>query len=387
MHCRHFGACGGCSLPGLPYPVQLERKRIRLGELLETEAEPLLASPRDAGFRSKAAFVFGTAPHGGLVMGHFAASSKRIVAVEECPVHAQRANRIAFALRDRLARAGVRAADAESGLVRHVVVRTTEDESEAVAMLVVTRNDKVLRPPIRSLLASADRPEGFCVNVNDKPGPYMIGPDTIQIEGRSHVREKAVRIGGQNVPPLTFLVSPTAFFQSNVGAARQMVRLVTESLRGANRVLDLYSGSGLFALPLALAGATVTAIEENRLAVEDLKSNIRLNRMPNGRIRPVCGRVEDVVARISREPWDAVVLDPPRDGCAPQVLEAVFERIAPGRAVYVSCNPDRLAADLPRVRRMGYRAARIQAIDMFPHTDHMETIVVLHREAPPTRGR
>jgi 23S rRNA (uracil1939-C5)-methyltransferase len=387
MHCRHFGACGGCSLPGLPYPVQLERKRIRLGELLETEAEPLLPSPRDAGFRSKAAFVFGTAPHGGLVMGHYAASSKRIVSVEECPVHAERANRIAFALRDRLARAGVRAADAESGLVRHVVVRTNEDESEAVAMLVVTRNDKVLRPPIRAFLASADRPEGFCVNVNDKPGPYMIGPDTIQIDGRSHVREKAVRSGGRNVPPLTFLVSPIAFFQSNVGAARQMIRLVTEGLRGANRVLDLYSGSGLFALPLAFAGATVTAIEENRLAVEDLKSNTRLNRIPDGRIRPVCGRVEDVLARVSREPWDAVVLDPPRDGCAPQVMEAVFERIAPGRAVYVSCNPDRLAADLPQVRRMGYRAARIQAVDMFPHTDHIETIVVLHREDSPTRGR
>src|SRR5262249_51924266 len=104
-------------------------------------------------------------------------------------------------------------------------------------------------------------------------------------------------------------------------------------------------------------------------------------------IRPICGRVEDVLARVSREPWDAVILDPPRDGCAPQVLEAVFERIAPGRAVYVSCNPDRLAADLPRVRRMGYRAARIQAVDMFPHTDHIEPVVVLPREAPPTRGR
>src|SRR5215510_7628002 len=114
-------------------------------------------------FRQKVAFVFGSGPGGrGLVMGHYERGSHRIVPVEECPVHSARGNRIAFALRDRLARAGISAAGPSlNGLLRHLIIRTTMDDREAVAMLVVTRNDKSLRRPVRALLDSAERPDGF----------------------------------------------------------------------------------------------------------------------------------------------------------------------------------------------------------------------------------
>jgi 23S rRNA (uracil1939-C5)-methyltransferase len=199
-------------------------------------------------------------------------------------------------------------------------------------MLVVTRNDKGLRAPVRGLLASADRPDGFFLNIHDKPGPYMVGRETIKINGRSHVRETGLG-GGSGSQPLDFLVSPTAFFQTNVGAARELVRLVQAGVGPATTVLDLYCGSGLFALPLAAAGASVAAVEENPQAIADLKANLRLNRIPDRRVRPICARVESALARISREPCDVVVLDPPRDGCAPGVLAAVFQHIAPARAV------------------------------------------------------
>jgi 23S rRNA (uracil1939-C5)-methyltransferase len=379
LACRHLGTCGGCLPAPASYDEQLARKRRRLADLLGVDVPPLLPSPRLVGFRQKAAFVFGSAPRGAaLVMGHYAARSHRVVAADECPVHGDRANRMAFALRDRLVRAGVRAADAPGGVLRHLIVRTTEDDSEAVAMLVVSRNDKALRAPVRSLLASADAPDGFFININTRPGPLMVGAETIRIAGRSHVRERDFA-ASRGVAGVDFLISPDAFFQTNVGAARLLVQLVLESLERCSRVLDLYCGSGLFALPLARRGVDVTAVEENRTAIADLKANARLNRIGPATVTPIAGRVEDVIRRLGRQPWDAVVLDPPRDGGAPGVLPAIFEGIQPPRAVYVSCNPDVLAGDLRSILTAGYEVDRLEAVDMFPHTDHIETVVTLSR--------
>ena len=135
----------------------------------------------------------------------------------------------------------------------------------------------------------------------------------------------------------------------------------------------------MFSLPIAKAGATVTAVEENRQAIADAESNVRLNRLPPGQIRFIASRVEDALARVGKDAWDAVVLDPPRQGCPPAVIAGVFERIRPARAVYVSCNPDALAKELPVILKSGYRVTRVQPVDMFPHTDHIETVVSFAR--------
>ena len=116
-------------------------------------------------------------------MGHYALGSQRVIPIEECPVHHERGNRIAFALRDHLnARAPGRIL-----ATRHC--SDTEDGREASAMLVVYRNDKSLRAPVKKFLASPEKPDGFFVNIHDKPGPFMVGDETIKIEGRSHVKE------------------------------------------------------------------------------------------------------------------------------------------------------------------------------------------------------
>jgi 23S rRNA (uracil1939-C5)-methyltransferase len=361
--CRHYGACGGCSLQHLTYAKQIAAKEAVLQKLLpgfSPRFVPIeVSSEEPSRFRQKVAFVF----QGG-VMGHYERGSNRIMAVEECPVHSDRGNRIAFALRDRL-----RSASVAPGILRHLIIRTTQDDREAVAMLVVTRNDKSLRKPVHSLLESNDRPDGFFVNINDKPGPFMVGPQTIRIDGRSQVRET---VGG-----LSYLISPEAFFQTNVRAASVLQRWVAERVGGAQRVLDLYCGSGLLSLPLAAAGVRVIGIEENRQAVRDAEANMRLNRIPADRARFIAARVEDGLGRVAREAWDAVILDPPRQGCPASVLERVFRGFATPRAVYVSCNPEVLAVELPRILNYGYSVERIEAVDMFPHTDHIETLVHL----------
>ena len=124
---------------------------------------------------------------------------------------------------DLLAKARIPAAGTNlAGIVRHLLIRTTADDREAVAMLVVTRNDKALRRPVRALLTSAERPDGFFINIHDEPGPYMVGRETLKIEGHAQIRE---RVGG-----LSFLVSPTAFFQTNVRAASALQQYVLTAL-------------------------------------------------------------------------------------------------------------------------------------------------------------
>jgi len=383
--CQHARACGGCSWLHLSYAQQLKSKEASISRLLSSALQVALPSPprfeplfdpekQPKGFRQKVAFVFGPGPGGrGLVMGHYARGSQKIVPVVECPVHSDRGNRVAFALRDQLIRAGVGAAagSRSGGVLRHLLVRTSQDDRQAVAMLVVTRNDKILRRPVRALLELSERPDGFFINIHDGPGPFMVGPDTIRIAGNRHVRE--------TINGLSYLVSPTTFFQTNALAAATLQRLVVADVGHSERVLDLYCGSGLFSLALAGASTRVTAVEENRQAIKDAEANARLNGIESGHVRFVCARVEDALNRPPRGTWDAVVLDPPRQGCPPQVIEAVFRRMRPARVVYVSCNLDALAAELPAILQAGYALDSVRAVDMFPHTDHLEMVARLSR--------
>lgn len=384
--CSHAGVCGGCSLLHLPYGDQLHDKSRALSALLDTipgaarrrDHTPLFLPVSDphvapTHFRQKVSFVFGTDAHRReLVMGHYRRASRHVVPITDCPVHSTRGNRIAFALRDHLRRSGILAAHGASrGLLRHILVRTTADDAEAVAMLVVTSNDKSLRNPVRALLDSPEAPDGFFVNINTDPGPFMVGDNTIRIAGESHIRE---HLGG-----IDYLISPTAFFQTNVAAARVLQEHVLESMTGASRVLDLYCGSGLFALPLTVRGATVIGIEENPQAIADAEMNARLNRVAASRVRFIASRVERGLERVGHGAWDGVVLDPPRQGCSDAVLEMVFQELRPKRVTYVSCNPESLAAELPGILQCGYEVRHLHAVDMFPHTEHIEAVVTLDR--------
>ncbi|MCL4818364.1 MAG: RsmD family RNA methyltransferase [Vicinamibacteria bacterium] len=411
--CRHADTCGGCPLQHLDYAEQLHRKCLRVQRLLDDalgprapRVRPVWPSPHAAGdapwqFRQKAAFTFGAGPGGELVMGHYSRGGDVVVAIEECPVHPARANRIAFAFRDAFARAGLRAfGDDGRGLLRHLIVRTSADQREAVAVLVVARHARELRAPLREVMAGADgfrrrgepgagpmgapsddsgllrpqTPDGLLLNLNDRPGPYLLGRETLHLGGAEVVLERAL---GE-----AFAVAPTSFFQTNVAAAGELLRLVQEATAGAASVLDLYSGSGLFALPLARRGARVTAVEENRDAVRDARLNLDASGIPPARLRLRPGRVEQVLPGLLGERFDAVVLDPPRQGASPRVLDLVFRGLRPPRAVFVSCSPEALAAELAFATRAGYAVGDVQPVDMFPHTDHVEAVAVADLAAP-----
>jgi 23S rRNA (uracil1939-C5)-methyltransferase len=187
----------------------------------------------------------------------------------------------------------------------------------------------------------------------------------------------------------TFLLSPTAFFQTNVGAADALTRLVLAHVPArAHRVLDLYSGCGLFAQPLARRGLEVVAVDENAQAIADGVASREAAGLSADRYRFVRARVERFLHRdraamqALREDVDVVVVDPPREGCPAGVLEAVMDQVHPSVLVYVSCAPESLARDIGRARRAAavpYVIEHVQPIDMFPHTPHVETVVVMRR--------
>jgi 23S rRNA (uracil-5-)-methyltransferase RumA len=338
------------------------------------------------GYRHKVHFVFGNRPIGGrrsrLVMGHYARGSRRLVAVRECPVHDERGNRAAFTLFDAFAERGVMAASSadqtedqqfKPGTLRSIAVRVSTASPEVMATLVVADDrDKQLRAATRQGMNDAFAPTALHLNIHPRGGAFIFGRDTRRISGPERLRDQ--------VAGTSFLISPTAFFQTNVHAAEILVELVMKAVpTDAGVVLDLYAGAGLFALPLARRGHRVVAVEENRSAVADGEASARLNRIGSGQCRFVPKRVEAALTSIRAV--DAAVLDPPREGCSREVIDDLLGRIRPSRVVYISCNPEALARDLAEAASFPYTIDSVQPVDMFPHTAHVETVVTLNRRS------
>lgn len=385
--CQHFGVCGGCAWQHIAYPEQLRLKTELVTRLIH-EAVPeapalrsmIAATPLHEPwrFRQKVHFVFGGA--GTLIMGHYARGSRRVMAVRECPVHDERGNAVAFGLFDAYARIGGRPGTAT---LKSIAIRVSGSTDETMATLVVTDNaDQRVRAATRKALGATWAPSSFHVNVHPRGDAFIFGPETRRITGTERLRD--------DVAGVTFLISPTAFFQTNVRAAEILVGLVLDAVPEGADVLDLYAGAGLFALPLARRGHRVIAVEANRTAVADGEASLRVNRIPAER----CRFVAKPVSTFTRRPASTdrlrsgtvgpvVILDPPREGCEAAVLDDVFGRLSPSDAIYVSCNPETLGRDLKRIARHGYVIVSAQPVDMFPHTPHIETVVVVRRRNPP----
>lgn len=382
--CPHFGPCGGCSWQHIAYPEQLRLKTELVSDLVRAavpgapNARPTLPStPIDNpwGYRHKVHFVFddtevrGKGPHP-LVMGHYIRGSRRVLQVRECPVHAPRGNGVAFEFNAAFRKARV---EGDRGGLRGLAVRVGAGTDEVMTTLIVSKDaDRRTREATRAAQARQPSSSSLHVNMHTRRDGYIFGRDTKRIAGPERMREV---VGGAS-----FLVSPTAFFQTNIAAAEILVALVAAEVPPTARVLDLYAGAGLFAIPLAMAGHQVVAVEENRQAVADGEASARLNRIGPER----CRFLARSAAAYTEQPtsFDVVILDPPREGSEPPVLEHVFRRLRPARAIYISCNPEALARDLALIVADGYRIQSMQPVDMFPHTAHIETVVVLARQKP-----
>ena len=379
--CAAYGRCGGCVLQHFDYAAQVAWKQQALRDLVA--AQPTLAdirvlaavaSPAPFGYRNKSKLVPARDGSGRLVLGAYAPRSHRVVDLAGCAIAQPPLDDVAAALRDVLADQGVPPYDEAllTGTLRYVVLRASA--AGDVLAVLVTAGDAFPAGAHVAAALQARRPEvrGVVQNVNPSRGNVLFGPAEVTLAG---ARTLSDRIGD-----VRLCVSPQAFFQANREVAALAYRAIAEGLapRPGDVVVDAYAGIGGIALGLAPRVSRVIGIEEHPAAVADATLSAAWNGVTNATF--VAGDVVEKLAAVGRA--DLVVLNPPRKGCGPSVLDQAAA-LGPRAIAYLSCNPETLLRDLALLHQRGYRTRHITPFDMLPHTPHLEALALLERAPPP----
>ena len=384
--CKYYGKCGGCQLQHADYDTQLTLKAgivrdamTRIGgfssELFNAlKCEP---SPKSWGYRNKASFPVQNLK-GKIATGFYRAGTHRLELIKQCPVNAKKLNEIYGKILEALEknRYPFDGYDERTnkGKLRHIVARTGINTGENLLSFVI--NGKLSAKNVKALISLgnsalsvvADSSDTLTLNHNSKPGNVILGTYTENLLGSGLIHEQLGKY------KLAF--DTTSFFQVNTGQAEKLFTYASGLAKEAKNVLELYSGTGSLTCYLAANSEHVTSIEEWKSAVRMAAKNLKANGFDN--VETLCGKSEELIAD-RNEKFDAVVLDPPRDGCERSVLEAVNNFGVP-QVIYVSCNPATLARDCKILSGHGYKLESVKAFDMFPQTAHVESVCLLTKE-------
>lgn len=393
--CAHFGTCGGCKWQNLPYEAQarfkqqeVEEALRRLGKVELPEVSPIIASARTREYRNKLEFTFsdrrfltreevgrgeaiGQSPALGF---HAPGLFDKVVDIERCHLQADPSNAIRNFTREHALRHGLSffSIREKRGLLRTLIVRTSST-GEVMVIVVFGEDDRARRECLLDALAAGfPSITSLLYAVNEKGNDSITDLEVTRYRGAGHIFEE--------MDGLRFKVGPKSFYQTNPGQARELYRKASElaGLTGEGVVYDLYTGTGTIACFAARAARQVIGIEYVPEAIADARENAALNGITNASFH--AGDMKEVLNEAffaAHGRPDVMITDPPRAGMHPAVVEAIT-RAAPGRVVYVSCNPATQARDVGMMHET-YRVTAVQPVDMFPHTHHVENIVLLER--------
>lgn len=384
--CPILNRCGGCETLAVPYPLQLRRKQHAIEELFsdlladcpEGMLAPIVGSERTAGFRFKAASPFAPGPKESLRCGLYEKGTHRIVHSRSCLVEDPRCRRVLNSLAKTAGLCRVSAYDESTGrgLLRHAVVRAGWKTDEL--LLTIVANGERLpreRELVRRIVKHAPDVTAVALNTNLQRTNAILGPTTRALFGGGVMHDELLGV--------RFEIGPTSFYQTNPAQTERLYRLAIEGARlaGGMRVLDAYCGIGTIGLCAAaqVDGLQVVGVEAGAGAISNAERNARRNGL-DGRCRFACADATDFLrdAVTRHEHYDAIIMDPPRAGSTPEFLSSVVA-LAPRTVVYVSCNATTQRRDLETLLAGGYRMERLTPVDMFPHTEHIETVVLLQR--------
>ncbi len=362
--------CGGCQWQTVAYAQQIQAKYDQVSQALGPSAPvlPVWEAPQDLGYRNKATYPLAQNAHGELIAGYYRPNSHRVINLNQCPVQDPRLDPVLAGVKQLLAAQGWSVYDenTHSGLLRHLGLRIGQRTGEVLVTLVTTDDPPHLDRWAKAVSAQFPEVVGVLWNHQPQRNNVIFGPQTQTLWGRAYLRE--IFCG------LEFHIGATTFFQIHTAQAERLVELVIHEaqLTGADQVVDAYSGIGTISLPLAQAGASVTGIESWGPSVEQARANAQRQGIP---CTFVHSTVEDWLPRQKNAPH-VLCLDPPRKGCAPEVLNALI-KFPPRRVLYVSCNPATLGRDLKILTAGGYELIKVQPVDFFPQTYHVECLAVL----------
>lgn len=382
--CPHAEICGGCSYQTVPYEIQLEWKQDMVRNLLNPvlgaepyDFHPILPSPLVYAYRNKMEFSFGDEyKEGPLALGlHKQGAFHDIVPVEHCQIVHPDYGKILAGVLDYFRRqdASFYHTRSHEGFLRHLVIRRSFMDGSLLVNLVTSSQGRLEEEGFAEALLSLPlegRIAGILHTVNDSLAD-IVRPDQVKLlYGEEYLTE--------NLLGLTFRLSPFSFFQTNTRGAERLYQTVRDLAGevGDKTVFDLYCGTGTIAQIMAGAGAgKVLGIELVEEAVLAARENARLNGLTNCSF--LAGDVLKLVDTLTDKP-DLIILDPPRDGIHPKALPKILA-YEPERFIYVSCKPTSLARDLPAFLEAGYRVEKIQCVDMFPGTVHVECVVLMSK--------
>ena len=397
--CSIMRACGGCTALNRPYKKQLAAKQAAMEELFASlcEREGIAVDPirgmgvtlgdpgkypAPRGFRHKAATPFAPGKEGAVRCGFFERGTHKIVAVPECPVEAPGARQILNGIAREAERLHIPAfnEDKHLGLLRYAVVRCGWRTDQVMVTLVTAQRDLPHAQEFFEAVAALN-PHIVTVaqNINGRPGNAILGEETRIVYGAECMRDQLLGC--------EFDISPTAFYQTNPQQTELLYQLAIDGmdLRQGDVLMDAYCGSGTIGLCAAKEaqnkgiGIMLLGVERNPAGIADARRNAELN----GLTRSAWFMADDATDYIldaadNNERVDVLSIDPPRAGSTPEFLEAACA-LKPRRITYISCNPVTQERDLHQLLDGSYRLLKITPVDMFPHTDHTETVAVLER--------
>ena len=384
VDCPVAGPCGGCSLRHLDYAAELRAKQEsvldafrRIGGL-EVPVLDILPSPEVDRYRNKVQFPVGVDKNGAPCIGFYAGRTHRIVPCPDCKLQPGVLNEIGNALCAFFAQQGIRPYDEQSGkgLVRHIFLRRGAHSGQIMVCLVCTR----AKLPHAEQLCAVLREQfpaisTILLNVNAKNTNVILGSENHILYGPGYIEDTLcgvpVRLG-----PLSFYQVNTLAAERLYGVAAQYAQLTPD-----DALLDLYCGMGTIGLSMADQCRGLIGVEIVPEAIESAKANAaRMGEAVAAKSRFFCADAGQAATQLAAEGLhpDIVMLDPPRKGCDEATLSAVV-RMAPRRVVYVSCNPATAARDAAWLEQNGYHAEKVQPVDLFPRTKHVECVIALSK--------
>ena len=380
-HCPWLKKCGGCISVGKEYAATLREKEAAVRKLLKpyVSLSGIVGMDDPWYYRNKVHRVCSFVRNGRREMrvsGIYAEGTHRIVPVRRCLIENEEAQDILDTITDLAGAFRIRNYDEDTrqGLLRHILIRTAHATGQIMVVLVLS--EPVLPGKnhfIKALIAKHPEITTIVLNVNSRITSFILGERETVVYGKGYIEDE---LCGKR-----FRISSKSFYQVNsVQTERLYRKAVSLANPGKNsRILDAYCGIGTIGIIAAEQAGEVIGVESNRSAVKDAIRNAKENRVDN--IRFISEDAADFLAGIpASDRFTAMFMDPPREGASELFLRAAA-KAAPSRIVYISCNPVTLASNLKYMISHGYQAAEAEAYDMFPWTNHVETVVLLTRKS------
>ncbi|MGA4721434.1 23S rRNA (uracil(1939)-C(5))-methyltransferase RlmD [Fictibacillus nanhaiensis] len=381
--CPIYKWCGGCQLQHLSYEGQLEYKRklvedvlTRIGKLEDVPVLPTLGMGEEPWrYRNKAQVPVGER-NGRIITGFYQKRSHEIVEMDSCIITGDTNDDAVQAVKEIVNQYNISAYNEEKhkGILRHIIARYGKTTGDLMIVLVTNGQDLPQRKKIVEDIRNA-LPEikSIVQNVNPKRTNVIFGEETRVLWGAEYIYDF--------IGDIKFAISARSFYQINPDQTKVLYdqALHYAELNGDETVIDAYCGIGTISLFLAQKAKKVYGVEIVPEAIEDARRNAELNNIHNAEF--AVGKSEDVIPEWKKQGItpDVIVVDPPRKGCDEELLKTIIE-MKPKRVVYVSCNPATLARDLRVLEDGGFKTQKVQPVDMFPQTTHVEAVALLEHK-------